>query len=89
MLRQKLPFPVVADDYVDPKLGTGAVKITPGHDQNDFEIGKRHKLPVINILSEDGKIHLSNTTLWTEAIMKMKDKLVVGDQAIEMAKAQK
>ncbi len=44
-------IPVIADDYVDPEFGTGCVKITPAHDFNDYEIGKRHDLPVINILT--------------------------------------
>ena len=48
---------VVADDYVDREFGTGAVKITPAHDPNDFEIGQRHELPMINILTLDGKIN--------------------------------
>ncbi|KAB2851691.1 MAG: valine--tRNA ligase, partial [Hyphomicrobiaceae bacterium] len=43
-------IPIVADEYADPEKGTGAVKITPAHDQNDWEVGKRHKLEVINIL---------------------------------------
>ncbi|MDD4363592.1 MAG: valine--tRNA ligase, partial [Atribacterota bacterium] len=47
-------LPIVADDYVDPEFGTGAVKITPAHDLNDFELGKRHQLEVINILNDDG-----------------------------------
>jgi valyl-tRNA synthetase len=49
--------PIVADDYSDPEKGTGAVKITPGHDFNDFEVGKRHKLPLINILNKDGTLN--------------------------------
>jgi valyl-tRNA synthetase len=47
-------IPIIADEYSDPEKGTGAVKITPGHDFNDFEVGKRHKLPLINILNKDG-----------------------------------
>ena len=42
-------IPIVADEYSDPEKGTGAVKITPAHDFNDFEVGKRHGLPLINI----------------------------------------
>ena len=49
-------IPIVADDYVDMEFGTGVVKITPAHDPNDFEVGLRHKLPVINVLTEDAKI---------------------------------
>ncbi|MCO6052043.1 valine--tRNA ligase [Mesorhizobium sp. RP14(2022)] len=51
-------IPVVADDYSDPEKGTGAVKITPAHDFNDFEVGKRHDLSAINILTVDGAITL-------------------------------
>ena len=49
-------IPVVADDYVDMEFGTGVVKITPAHDPNDFEVGLRHQLPVLNVLTEDAKI---------------------------------
>jgi len=57
-----LPFldrelPVIEDDYVDRELGTGALKVTPAHDPNDFEIGKRHDLEAINILNEDATIN--------------------------------
>ena len=47
-------LPIVADKYVDPEFGTGAVKITPAHDLNDFELGKRHNLQEINIINDDG-----------------------------------
>ncbi len=50
-------IPLVADPFVDPTFGTGAVKITPAHDFNDFEMGRRHDLPLINILTSDGKIN--------------------------------
>ncbi|WP_077533062.1 valine--tRNA ligase [Massiliimalia massiliensis] len=46
-------IPVVADDYVDMEFGTGVVKITPAHDPNDFEVGLRHNLPVINVMTDD------------------------------------
>ena len=49
-------IPIVADDYVDIEFGTGVVKITPAHDPNDFEVGRRHNLEVINVLTEDAKI---------------------------------
>ncbi len=49
-------IPVVADDYVDPEFGTGVVKITPAHDPNDFEVGKRHNLEIINVMTDDAKI---------------------------------
>ena len=50
-------IPIVADTYVDKEFGTGAVKITPAHDPNDFEVGKRHNLPEINIMNDDGTIN--------------------------------
>lgn len=57
----KLPLvgreiPIVADDYVDVDFGTGVVKITPAHDPNDFQVGLRHNLPVINVMTDDAKI---------------------------------
>src|ERR1700722_4639902 len=50
-------IPIIADEYSDPEKGPGAVKITPGHDFNDFEVGKRHKLPLINLLNKDGTLN--------------------------------
>ena len=50
-------IPIVADAYVDPEFGTGVVKVTPAHDPNDFEIGKRHDLPEVNILNIDGTLN--------------------------------
>ena len=50
-------LPIIADNYVDPEFGTGAVKITPAHDLNDFELGKRHKLQIINLLNDDGTMN--------------------------------
>ncbi|MDH3991031.1 MAG: valine--tRNA ligase, partial [Gammaproteobacteria bacterium] len=50
-------IPIIADDYVDPEFGTGCVKITPAHDFNDYEIGKRHDLPVINILTDNAAMN--------------------------------
>ena len=50
-------IPVIADAYVDKEFGTGVVKITPAHDPNDFEVGKRHNLPEINILNDDATIN--------------------------------
>ena len=49
-------IPIVADDYVEMDFGTGVVKITPAHDPNDFEVGLRHQLPVINVMTDDAKI---------------------------------
>ena len=50
-------IPVVTDSYVDREFGTGVVKITPAHDPNDFEVGKRHNLPVINVMNDDATIN--------------------------------
>jgi len=49
-------IPIIADDYADPEKGTGAVKITPAHDFNDFEVGRRHNLPLVNVLTPEGEI---------------------------------
>ncbi|HVH77233.1 MAG TPA: valine--tRNA ligase [Stellaceae bacterium] len=51
------PIPIIADAYADPKTGSGAVKITPAHDFNDFEVGRRHSLPTINIFDADAKLN--------------------------------
>ena len=51
------PIPVIADDYVDIEFGTGALKITPAHDPNDYEVGQRHNLEVIDTLADDGKLN--------------------------------
>jgi valyl-tRNA synthetase len=53
-------IPIVADDYSDPEKGSGAVKITPAHDFNDFEVGRRHNLPLINIFTTEAKLALKN-----------------------------
>jgi valyl-tRNA synthetase len=51
------PVPIVADEAVDPRFGTGAVKVTPGHDPTDFEIGQRHNLPALLVIGLDGKMN--------------------------------
>jgi valyl-tRNA synthetase len=50
-------IPVIADPYVDREFGTGALKITPGHDPNDFEIGRKHNLPIINVMNKDATMN--------------------------------
>jgi len=50
------PIPLVADEWADPEKGTGCVKITPAHDANDYEVGQRHGLPMVNALTPDGKV---------------------------------
>jgi valyl-tRNA synthetase len=52
-------IPIIADDFVDPEFGTGAVKVTPAHDPNDFEVGLRHNLKQINIMNPDGTMNSS------------------------------
>ncbi len=64
-----LPFvdreiPIIADEYVDMEFGTGVVKITPAHDPNDFEVGKRHDLPIINIMNDDATINANGSELF-------------------------
>jgi len=51
-------IPIIADEYSDPEKGSGAVKITPAHDFNDFEVGRRHKLPLVNVLDAEAKLDL-------------------------------
>jgi len=51
------PVPIIADEYADPHFGTGCVKITPAHDPNDFEVGLRHNLPIINSINPDGTLN--------------------------------
>ncbi len=55
-------IPIVADDYVEMDFGTGVVKITPSHDPNDFEVGVRHNLPLINIMEDDGTLNANAGT---------------------------
>ncbi|MDH6229733.1 valyl-tRNA synthetase [Mesorhizobium soli] len=61
-------IPVVADEYSDPEKGTGAVKITPAHDFNDFEVGKRHKLRAINIMTTEATIYLKDNEDFLEGL---------------------
>src|ERR1700728_2941581 len=53
-------IPVIGDDYADPEKGSGAVKITPAHDLNDFEVGRRHDLPLINVFDEEAQLDLAD-----------------------------
>jgi valyl-tRNA synthetase len=61
-------IPIVADEYSDPEKGSGAVKITPAHDFNDFEVGRRHGLPMVNVLSPDGKLLLDGNADFTRDV---------------------
>ncbi|MEA5560590.1 valine--tRNA ligase [Planktothrix agardhii] len=53
----KREIPIIGDDFVDPNFGTGCVKVTPAHDPNDFQMGQRHELPMINIMNQDGLLN--------------------------------
>jgi valyl-tRNA synthetase len=61
-------IPIVADDYSDPEKGTGAVKITPAHDFNDFEVGKRHDLPLVNVLDVEGRLDLKDNAAFLRGV---------------------
>ncbi len=61
-------IPIIADEYSDPEKGSGAVKITPAHDFNDFEVGKRHGLPMINVLSQDARLLLHPNPDFTQGV---------------------
>jgi valyl-tRNA synthetase len=66
-------IPIVADEYSDPEKGTGAVKITPAHDFNDFEVGKRHKLPLINIFGTEAQLALAGNDAFLEGLEQTDD----------------
>src|SRR5712675_2358618 len=61
-------IPIIGDDYADPEKGTGAVKITPAHDFNDFDVGKRHHLPMVNVLDVEGKLDLDGNIAFLEGV---------------------
>jgi len=73
-----LPFvgrkiPIVGDEYADPDKGSGAVKVTPAHDFNDFELSRRHKLPLINIFGEDARVTLKGNDAFLAGAVKSAD----------------
>jgi valyl-tRNA synthetase len=61
-------IPIVADEYSDPEKGTGAVKITPAHDFNDFEVGRRHHLPQVSVLTIEAKLDLQDNSAFLEGV---------------------
>jgi valyl-tRNA synthetase len=61
-------IPIVGDDYADPEKGTGAVKITPAHDFNDFEVGRRHDLPLINVFDQEARVTLADNPAFLAAL---------------------
>ncbi len=76
-------IPIVPDEYADPEKGTGAVKITPAHDFNDFAVGKRHGLPMINVLDRDGNLN-ENAPAAYQGVerFKARDKIVAEMEAL-------
>ena len=70
------PIPVVADEYVDMEFGTGAVKITPAHDPNDYEVGERHNLPVVRVMNDDGTM-AENAGKYAGMEMCIRDRLLL------------
>jgi valyl-tRNA synthetase len=85
-----LPFcnrtiPIIADDYVDKAFGTGVVKVTPAHDQNDYQVGQRHKLPMICVLTLDAKIEANAPAAYVGMDRFAARKQIVKDlQALEL-----
>jgi valyl-tRNA synthetase len=61
-------IPIIGDDYADPEKGSGAVKITPAHDFNDFDVGRRHHLPLVNVLDEEGKLDVDGNIAFLEDV---------------------
>jgi valyl-tRNA synthetase len=91
-------IPIVADEYSDPEKGSGAVKVTPAHDFNDFDVGRRHNLPQISVLDQEGRLALApnfdfKTNIVDEFVLKVdhvtaelngKDRFVARKQIVEM-----
>ncbi len=69
-------IPIIADPFVDPSFGSGAVKITPAHDFNDFEVGHRHELPFINIMTPDGRMNENGGKFANLSMEKAREKVV-------------
>ena len=66
-------IPIIADEYSDPEKGSGAVKITPAHDFNDFEVGKRHKRPLVNVFTTEAKLNLKGNAEFLDGVPKSAD----------------
>ncbi len=83
-------IPIVADEYSDPEKGTGAVKITPAHDFNDFEVGKRHKLPLINIFGTEAQLALAGNEDFLDGLAQTDDlKAVLALDGLDRFEARK
>lgn len=81
-------IPVIADDYVDPAYGTGAVKITPAHDPNDFEIGKRHELKRIEVIATDGTLKNVPSQFSGLSVADARKKVLAALKAAEMLRGE-
>ncbi|WP_420964086.1 valine--tRNA ligase [Bradyrhizobium sp. B120] len=82
-------IPIVADDYSDPEKGSGAVKVTPAHDFNDFEIGKRHGLPQISVLDQEGCLSLTGNEDYLRGLPAGADEFAAEFHGIERFAARK
>jgi valyl-tRNA synthetase len=82
-------IPIVADDYSDPEKGSGAVKVTPAHDFNDFEIGKRHGLPQISVLDQEGRLALVGNEDYLRDLPEGSDQLAEELHGVERFAARK
>lgn len=83
------PIPVIADDYVDPEFGTGALTITPAHDPNDFEIAKKHDLPLLELIGFDGKMtHNVPPQFQGYTVLEARKRVVAALQAADMLRGE-
>ncbi len=82
-------IPVIADAYVDPEFGTGALKVTPAHDPNDFEIGHRHHLEQINILTPEGKINANGGPYENQDRFEARKQVLADLQALGLVKGER
>ncbi|HJT34625.1 MAG TPA: valine--tRNA ligase, partial [Pirellulales bacterium] len=76
------PIPLVADEWAKPELGSGCVKITPAHDPNDYDVGKRQKLPMVNILNADGTLNANAGAYEKLTIPKARERIVSDMEAL-------
>ena len=79
-------IPIIADEYSDPEKGSGAVKITPAHDFNDFEVGKRHKLPQVNVLTTEAKITFADEAFAAQSGAEFAETKKLGGKSREEAR---
>jgi valyl-tRNA synthetase len=82
-------IPIVADEYSDPEKGSGAVKITPAHDFNDFEVGHRHHLPQINVLDQEGRLSLEENADYKQGLPEGAHELIAELHGMERFAARK